>query len=149
MNPDAKARLLVDQLQTVLEGTEGAVKQSPALDESLSKQEICVLRALGRHERCIMSAIAGAIRLSLSSATGLIDRLVEKKLVRRDRSHEDRRVVQVELTDEGRELHEAALEAQVRFVRGGLKALSPEEQDELLALLGKVSERIRAAKARV
>ena len=149
MNPDAKARLLVDQLQTVLEGTEVAVKESPTLDESLSKQEICVLRAVGRHERCIMSAIAGAIRLSLSSATGLIDRLVEKKLVRRDRSHEDRRVVQVELTDEGRQLHAAAVEVQVRFVRGGLKALSSEEQDQLLSLLCKVSERIGADKNKI
>ena len=146
MNSDSKARLLVDHLQTVLEGAEVAAKTNPAVGEALSKQEICVLRAIGRHERCIMTAIANAIRLSLSSATGLIDRLVEKNLVRRDRSHEDRRVVQVELTDQGRELHVAALESQVQFVRGALKALNPEEQDSLLSLIGRISERIQQEK---
>ena len=35
--------------------------------------------------------------------------LVSKKLVKRDRSNEDRRVVQVELTEQGRALNEEAM----------------------------------------
>lgn len=140
MNNDAKARLLVDRLQTLVESAEAAAKDAPAASESLSRQEFCALRAVGRAERCIMSGIANAIRLSVSSATGLIDRLVEKKLVRRDRSHEDRRVVQVELTEEGRRLHAAAVEAQVVFVRDALKALNGAEQDALLGLLERLTE---------
>ena len=66
-----------------------------------------------------------AICLSLSSVTGLIDRLVEKRLVRRDRSNEDRRQVQVELTAEGRQLHEAALESHLEFADKLLKAEHP------------------------
>jgi DNA-binding MarR family transcriptional regulator len=93
-----------------------------------------------------MSGIAAAIRLSLSSATGLIDRLCEKKLVKRDRSSEDRRVVQVELTDEGRTLHEAALEGRLAFAKDMLKNLSAEEQESLVNLLGKVSARIKEKK---
>lgn len=147
MNPDQKARELVDKLQLVMEGAECAAKDAPAIGEALSKQEICALRAVGRSGCSIMSAVAGAIRLSLSSATGLIDRLVEKKLVRRDRSAEDRRIVQVQLTDEGRAVHAAAVENQVRFVRGALKALTADEQDALLALVGKMSETIKTKKA--
>ena len=93
-----------------------------------------------------MSGIAERIRLSLSSVTGLIDRLVEKRLVCRDRSREDRRVVQVELTGEGRELHKSVVESQVAYARGLLKTLSAAEQDELLALFGKLSARIKAEK---
>lgn len=148
MSSDDKARRLVDHLQTVLEGAEGAVAKNPALSEALSTQEIRVLRTVGRHEHCIMSGIAERIRLSLSSVTGLIDRLVEKKLVCRDRSREDRRVVQVELTDEGRELHKSVMDSQVQFARGLLKTLSAEEQDALLALFGKISERIKTEKTR-
>lgn len=146
MNPDEKARRLVDHLQTVMEGAEGAVKTNSAVCEALSSQEIRVLSAVGRNDRCIMSAIANAIRLSLSGATSLIDRLVEKKLVRRDRSAEDRRVVQVELTHEGKELHAAATETQVQFARGLLKALNAEEQDEFLALFRKISDRAKTEK---
>ena len=146
MSTDDKARRLVDQLQTVMEGAEGAVAKNSSVQEALSSQEIRVLRTVGRHEGCIMSGIAERIRLSLSSVTGLIDRLVEKKLACRARSTEDRRVVQVELTDEGRELHTSVVESQVQFARGMLKTLSAAEQDELLSLLGKVSERIKAEK---
>src|ERR1700723_3362058 len=101
MNSDDKARRLVDQLQTVMDGAEGAVAKNTAVREALSSQEIRVLRTVGRHEGCIMSMIAERIRLSLSSVTGLIDRLVEKNLVCRDRSTQDRGGVQGEFTREG------------------------------------------------
>lgn len=146
MTSDDKARRLVDQLQTVMDGAESAVATNAAVREALSSQEIRVLRTVGRDERCIMSGIAGRIRLSLSSVTGLIDRLVEKNLVCRDRSREDRRVVRVELTDEGRELHTSVVDSQVRFARGLLKTLNAEEQDALLSLFGKISDRIKAEK---
>jgi DNA-binding MarR family transcriptional regulator len=146
MSSDDKARRLVDQLQTVMDGAESAVAKNAAVREALSSQEIRVLRTVGRHEHCIMKKIAEGIRLSLSSVTGLIDRLVEKKLVCRDRSQEDRRVVKVELTDEGRELHTSVVESQVQFARGVLKTLSPAEQDELLSLFGKIADRIKAEK---
>lgn len=94
-----------------------------------------------------MSGLADMICLSLSSATGLIDRLVSKKLVKRDRSSEDRRVVQVELTEQGRELNEEAMAGPVEFARGMLKGLNVEEQDALVSLFGKISERIRKEKA--
>lgn len=146
MSSDDKARRLVDQLQTVMEGAEGAVAKNAAVREALSSQEIRVLRTVGRHEHCIMSMIADRIRLSLSSVTGLIDRLVEKNLVCRDRSTDDRRVVKVELTDEGRELHTSVMDSQVQFARGVLKTLSAAEQDELLSLFGKISDRIKSEK---
>lgn len=146
MSTDDKARRLVDQLQTVMDGAEGAVAKNEAVRDALSSQEIRVLRTVGRHEHCIMSLIASRIRLSLSSVTGLIDRLVEKRLVCRDRSTEDRRVVKVELTDEGRELHTAVVDSQVQFARGLLKTLSAAEQDELLSLFGKISDRIKSEK---
>ena len=47
---------------------------------------------------------------------------LEELLVKRDRSSEDRRVVQVELTDEGRSLHDAALEGRLAFAKEMLLA---------------------------
>ncbi|MBI3550991.1 MAG: MarR family transcriptional regulator [Elusimicrobia bacterium] len=146
MSLDDKARRLTHDLQTVLEGVSVAEHKNPAVAEQLSAQEIRVLNTVGCEECCIMSTIAGAIRLSLSSVTGLIDRLVEKKLVRRDRSSEDRRTVQVELTKEGRELHEAAMQGRVEFARDLLTSLSADEQEALVSLFGKISQRIKTEK---
>jgi DNA-binding MarR family transcriptional regulator len=141
---DDKARTLADNLQILFEGSECCVRDNAAVSDKLTPQEIRVIQAVGKRECCPMSAIADCIRLSLSSVTGLIDRLFEKKLVKRDRSSEDRRVVQVELTDEGRELHEAAVEVRVAYARGLLKHLTPAEQETLVGLLQKVSERAQA-----
>jgi DNA-binding MarR family transcriptional regulator len=139
MAQDDKARRLADQLQKVLEGAEAADRSNPVVNEKLSPQELKVMRTVGCSGECpIMSKIAGAIRLSLSSVTGLIDRLTEKKLVRRDRSTEDRRIVQVELTQEGKELHAAVEKGRVEFARELLKKLDAKEQETLLNLLGRV-----------
>ncbi len=143
MANEERARRLADNLRTVLEAADTADREHPALTESLSAQEIRALRCVGERDCPIMSAIASAIRLSLSSCTGLIDRLCAKKLVRRDRSTDDRRVVQVGLTDEGRKLHRAAVEARVGVARDMLAALTPAEQDQLVSLLGKASERLK------
>ena len=146
MNLEERARRLTDHLQTVMDEAENADKKNSAVREKLSWQEIRVLRAAGRQECCTMSGLADAICLSLSSATGLIDRLVGKKLIKRDRSSEDRRVVQVELTDEGRELNEESMAGPVEFSRGLLKGLNAEEQDSLVTLFSKISDRIKSEK---
>jgi DNA-binding MarR family transcriptional regulator len=146
MNLDERARKLTDHLQTVMDEAESVDKKASAAREKLTWQEIRVLRAVGRTDCCPMSGLADAICLSLSSATGLIDRLVGKKLVKRDRSSEDRRVVQVELTEQGRALNEEAMEGPLQFSRDLLKGLTVEEQEDLLTLFRKISERITADK---
>lgn len=146
MNLEERARRLTDHLQTVMEEAESVDKKNSSIREKLSWQEIRVLRAAGRQECCTMSGLADAICLSLSSATGLIDRLVGKKLIKRDRSSEDRRVVQVELTEQGKALNEEAMAGPVEFSRGLLKGLNAEEQESLLSLFRKISERIETEK---
>lgn len=143
---EEKARKLVGPLQTVLEKAQALEKESAGSD--LKPQELRVLRAVGKRECPIMSAIADTICLSLSSVTGLIDRLVEKKLVKRDRSGDDRRTVQVELTDEGREAHQTALKAPLELARGLLAGLDSREQETLLELMDKAARRLEAGEAR-
>lgn len=146
MNRNDKARQLFEHLQVVLDEAQAIDKRDASTRAMLSPQEVRVLRAVERQDRCIMSAIADAICLSLSSCTGLIDRLVAKKLVRRDRSGDDRRVVEVELTDEGREAHKAAMQAPVAFARDLLKGLNEEEQQALVGLFSKIAARIETEK---
>lgn len=141
-----QAHELVEMLDLLAEEADSAGKKN-AEGARLSAQELRCLRAVGRERCCIMSAIASAIRLSLSSATGLIDRLVEKKLVRRERSADDRRVVQVELTEEGRAAHEAALAGRVDYAQRLLETLEPHEQATLVALFGKLAAQAKVRKA--
>lgn len=147
MKSEDQARRFINRLHIVMEETERADKRNPACCENLSAQEMKVLCKLEREKCCIMSAIADGIRLSLSSVTALVDRLVERKLVRRDRSVQDRRVVEVALTDQGQELSQAALEGRVGVARRLLEGLSASEQEALLASLDKLAARIQAGRA--
>ena len=51
-----------------------------------------------------MSLIASALAVSLATATGVVDRLVERNLVIREGAADDRRVVICRLSDKGQEL---------------------------------------------
>ena len=73
-----------------------------ALEQTFSFSQVMVLETLHRAREMRMTELANFLGLSKANATGLIDRLVARGLVRRERSETDRRVVNVSLTQEGR-----------------------------------------------
>ena len=88
---------------------------------------------LERHGPMSMSRIAELVDVSFPTATGIVDRLEERRLVERVRVPDDRRVVLVQLTEGGRQalrdvdvLKEAFLE----------KVLTRLESSSLVALTG-------------
>jgi DNA-binding MarR family transcriptional regulator len=115
---------------------------------TFSPQEFHVLMIVGQTGHCIMSDIADKVQLSLSSITGIVDKLEAKKIMRRNRSGEDRRIVEVVLTDEGREVYKTAMEGHLEFVRSLLNALNPHEQDVFLSLFRKIAEVLKGKKGR-
>ena len=74
------------------------------LDLSFSKTEFFSMIIIDRYGDMTMSQIAGYIQVSMSTATGIIDRLVKKGYLKRDRSESDRRIVVICLTDKGQHL---------------------------------------------
>jgi DNA-binding MarR family transcriptional regulator len=106
---------------------------------ALSKHDGSVIFFLGQDGECTMSELALKIRLTVSSATLIVDRLVERGLVSRHRSLEDRRVVRVALTDEGAGLHRVVADTILGLGRAMLMALDEREQDQLLSLYRKIT----------
>ena len=109
----------------------------------LSKQEFTVVIRLGRDGEHTMSELAHKINLSVSSATLIVDKLNEKKLISRIRSEDDRRVVRVRLTEEGIEAFNVANRAMLTLGKAMLEALEEHEQDMLLTLFGKISNNLK------
>src|SRR5262245_27855231 len=102
------------------------------------KAEMTMIEILGKRGPMTMTELSDAAQLCVSTATGLIDGLVSKSLVKRSRSEEDRRIVQVELTEEGEKIYQCVLDARLRMVRGMLGALDQEEQDTFVKLFKKI-----------
>jgi DNA-binding MarR family transcriptional regulator len=97
-----------------------------------------ILRGEGKPMPCL--EIAQRTITVVPGITGLIDRLEEAKLVSRQRSEEDRRVVNVSLTQAGQEVL-ARLEEPVNDLHAKLlNHFAPEELAELIRLLEKVRQ---------
>ncbi len=77
--------------------------------------------------------------VSSGTMTNRIDRLVERRLVRREADPDDRRSILVTLTDEGRTRVDAAITRLVDAEATLLSVLSRPDRDRLAALLRKLS----------
>lgn len=73
---------------------------------SLSMAHVHVMFKLHEHDRMRMSELASALDISVANATGIVTRMEERRLVERSRDPDDRRAVNVTLTEEGRQLLE-------------------------------------------
>lgn len=88
-----------------------------------------------------MSDLAERLDLPFSTATNRVDRLVKLGILTRVRSELDRRIVEIRLSDHGRELVVAGNEVRLSMARGMLAALSTGEREILIELMQKMSER--------
>jgi DNA-binding MarR family transcriptional regulator len=113
----------------------------PALE--CSREEIRALILLGSSGRMIMSDFAAGLGVPLSTATHTVDRLVEKVLVVRNRRDEDRRVVELEMSENGRKLQASFRSKRQGMARSWLAALSPGEREIFLELMAKITLRSR------
>lgn len=107
---------------------------------NLSMQELNVINIIGDNDPSTMSDIAKNASLSLSSVTGIVDKLVKAKLVKRIRSEEDRRIVQGSLTPEGNQIYLVQIEHMHQVLRTILNMLTDEEQENFLKLFHKISQ---------
>jgi MarR family transcriptional regulator, organic hydroperoxide resistance regulator len=105
-----------------------------ASELELSVPQTMALRRLNPDRPMAMSELAGALRCDNSNVTGIIDRLEDRGLVRREHSLQDRRVKMLTVTAKGEALRERLTQLWDR-PPAGLAALSEDEQVALRDLL--------------
>lgn len=109
--PGGFSMLLDDQLCFVLYAASRAVTQRyrPLLEElGLTYPQYLVMLVLWEHGVVPVKEIGAALQLDYGTLTPLIKRLEGSGLVRRERSPEDERTVQVSLTEQGEQMRERA-----------------------------------------
>ena len=110
--------------------------------QRISRSEIAVLDTLGAEGAMAMGELAAKVRVPLSTATRVVDRMVERDLVQRERRDDDRRSVLVTLALAGRRFYDDALAARVSGTERMLRSLTGDEQEQLLRLYRKMSDRL-------
>jgi DNA-binding MarR family transcriptional regulator len=111
----------------------------PDSGESFSRSEIAVLDTLGAQGPATMGLLAARVRMPLSTVTRVVDRLVGRKLVQRERPEENRRIVRVALATAGQAFYRAALKSRVAGAERMLARLTTAEQRELIRLFQKIA----------
>jgi DNA-binding MarR family transcriptional regulator len=85
-----------------------------------------------------MGALSAELNVPYSTATRIVDWLVRGDVVERIDDPADRRIVRVRLSESGRQVYQASLEHQKIWIVRTLKDFPPEEQEQLLMLMGKL-----------
>jgi len=82
-----------------------------------------------------MGSLACAAQQSAAATTGIVDRLLERGLVQRERHPEDRRAVVAQLTDEGRHLLAQVKRARAQQWGVVLQHLEPADRQRIPIIL--------------
>jgi DNA-binding MarR family transcriptional regulator len=125
----------------------GAVLRSRRLHEgAVSGLTPTTLRALAvlESEGLRIGELAERMAVEETTATRLADRLGQAGLAVRSRAADDRRVIVVTLTREGRRLARAAEQQRRRFWEDVLATLDAAERRELVRLTAKAAEAAQA-----
>ena len=107
----------------------------------LTSGQLRLLFKLSRQGPTSMSGIGEWLGTSLSSVTGTVERLERHGLVERRHGADDRRIVEVHLSDRGRELVADILGIRLESIRRFLGVLDPDELRNLDRLLRLIIER--------
>ncbi len=122
-----RQRLLTELLDELSSHTPADVIRSMRRWRSgpLSLVHLHVLTVLQADGSVPMRTLAESLDVSQASATGIVDRMEQRGLVVRQRDDEDRRVIRVALTVDGREL---------------LAGVAAERRERLAVLLGELTD---------
>lgn len=91
--------------------------------------------------------VARYMQVTASNVTGLVDRLVKQRLVRREGDDEDRRVSRHFLTGEGETVLGSAQQRGTKFVAQILEELSDRDLEHLVEVFDRLWEAAKRARA--
>ena len=124
-------------------------KRLAPLEMSAAQYIIVANLAAGPGEPKSAADLCKVISYDAGAMTRMLDRLEAKGLIRRTRSSQDRRLMNLELTEEGRaaypRMREISMANANRFLRGFTKA----EARQLEAFLNRILENAQGVAARV
>ena len=87
-----------------------------------------------------MAKLASSTSVSQGWITSIVDRLEQQGLVRRIRSEEDRRIINIDIMEDGLKTIQKAREMHLDFVRVSFRNFSAEERELFMSLLLKLSD---------
>ena len=108
--------------------------------DGISHPHIVVMKILEEHERLSVSAIGEKQFISRPQMTHIVDRLVSLGMAERIINEDDRRVINVVLTDKGRNIVRQCDAIIKKSIKESLSILDDKDIKEMSAALSKLAE---------
>ena len=107
----------------------------------LTPSQFDVIATLGDTKGMTCAELSAATLVTKGTLTGVLDRLADKGLIRREPVEADRRSIKIHLTDKGDRVFRKTFTAHIDFIRPFFdRALTPEDADQLQDLLGRIRD---------
>jgi len=111
-------------------------------EESVTLQQVLLLRRLRQSGRCTPSELAELMRMSAPAVSQMIDRLFGLELVSRTEAPDDRRRKLIAITAKANALLDRVGKARASEYAAGVSRLSPQVRADLLKVLRKALREI-------
>ncbi len=112
----------------------------------VNEKELTAIIFVGQHKNVKMSDIADNIAAPMSTLTSIVDKLVEKNLINRDHSGEDRRVINVSLSSAGKAAYNKVVDKKTKTAEAVLSKLNEKEQVLISKYLDLLAAEMKAPK---
>ena len=110
---------------------------------SILQIQTLIFLVKSKDKKVSMGDIAEYFQIELSSATSLLNKLYDQKLVERHPDVEDRRLVLITLSAQGKRLVVQAMADRRKKLEEMLSYLSEQEKQELLNIFGTIGKRLQ------
>ncbi|MEJ6595725.1 MarR family transcriptional regulator [Parasphingorhabdus sp.] len=108
-------------------------------DTGQTTPQLMLLKALEKDGRAKPSVLAKSVHLSHATVTSIVDRLEKSAMVTREKNVDDRRSVEIVLTEKGRECIQNAPEMLQEDFLLSLSKLEPWEQNLLISSVQRIA----------
>ncbi len=134
----------VQRLLAAIESIERFLQSDPKrIEHDLTKPQLLTLVHVARKKCCTMTELSKLTGYATSACTGIVDRMIKKKLVRRERDEKDRRVVNVLVTDRGTEAASAFYRKVLKNAQSALEKVDEKEREKFVFLFEKIAAEFR------
>lgn len=109
---------------------------------NITPEQYLVLDILWDKQPMSQQNIADVIQKDKNSVTKIIDSLEKKNLVKRSMDKKDRRINQIELTEEAYALQKITTQVAIEFMNGAVKGIDNQDLDTFVEVMRKLKNNL-------
>lgn len=101
---------------------------------NISAAQLQILLTIGENESCRMSQLAKTMHFSKANITQMVDRMVQKRFVKKVKRRNDQRVIDVILLEKGKKIVNLNKEHVMRVAKSWFSKMTEQEQEAMLSM---------------